>query len=139
MSKSNSTDIAPDGSNRALDLFSRLTGLFHPHGFSRVSASDADVQEDETQIARRKAFIPSLRSMITSSWVNWLLFFIPIGTVSYLVKISPVLTFVTNLIAIIPLSAMLTEATERIAAESGDTIGAMINISLGNLVELILL
>lgn len=81
----------------------------------------------------------SLRSMILSSWWNSLLVFVPIGTLSYLSKISPVLTFATNMVAIVPLSAMLTDATERIAADSGDTIGALINISLGNLVELILL
>lgn len=39
----------------------------------------------------------------------------------------------------VPLSSLLTEATERIAAEAGDTIGALLNISFGNLVELMLL
>ncbi|KAF4988121.1 hypothetical protein FGRMN_9951 [Fusarium graminum] len=41
--------------------------------------------------------------------------------------------------AIVPLSALLTDATEIIAAKAGDTIGALLNITFGNLVELILL
>ena len=80
-----------------------------------------------------------LRSMLLSSWLNALLVFVPFGFITYLIRASPVLVFFTNSMAIIPLSAMLTDATERIAQDAGDAIGAMLNISLGNLVELILL
>ncbi|KAH6951818.1 hypothetical protein DER45DRAFT_492813 [Fusarium avenaceum] len=52
---------------------------------------------------------------------------------------GPLLTFTCNAIAIVPLSALLTDSTEVIAAKAGDTIGALLNITFGNLVELILL
>ncbi|KAG7100413.1 Vacuolar calcium ion transporter like protein [Verticillium longisporum] len=82
--------------------------------------------------------VSSLREMILASWLNSLLVFVPVGLVSYLSGMSPILTFVTNVIAIVPLSALLTDATERIANDAGDTVGALLNISLGNLVELII-
>ncbi|KAG9251342.1 Ca2+ transporter [Emericellopsis atlantica] len=80
----------------------------------------------------------SFRHALFASRLNILLVFVPAGVVTYLTKAPPVAVFITNSIAIIPLSALLTDATERIAADAGDTIGALLNISLGNLVELIL-
>ncbi|RXG49592.1 hypothetical protein VDGE_09392 [Verticillium dahliae] len=82
--------------------------------------------------------VSSLREMILASWLNSLLVFVPVGLASYLSGMSPILTFITNVIAIVPLSALLTDATERIANDAGDTVGALLNISLGNLVELII-
>ncbi|KAF4484655.1 Vacuolar calcium ion transporter [Colletotrichum fructicola Nara gc5] len=73
-----------------------------------------------------------------SSWLNVLLVFVPVGLGLFLSNASPILVFIFNGIAIIPLSALLTGATEKIASDAGDTIGAFLNISLGNLVELIL-
>ncbi|KAM4061196.1 sodium/calcium exchanger protein [Hirsutella rhossiliensis] len=46
--------------------------------------------------------------------------------------------FASNAVAIVPLSALLTNATERVAEHVSNTVGAFLNISLGNLVELIL-
>ncbi|KAM5360144.1 hypothetical protein ACJZ2D_013959 [Fusarium nematophilum] len=84
------------------------------------------------------SFLGQIRATFVSSRLNWLLVFVPIGLTAHMAEMAPLLTFITNSIAIIPLSAMLTDATERIAAEAGDTIGALLNITLGNLVELIL-
>ena len=79
------------------------------------------------------------RSMLFASWLNCLLFFVPLGFVAYFWEFSPIVTFTLNVIAVVPLSALLTEATERIASDAGDTLGALLNISLGNFVELIIL
>lgn len=46
--------------------------------------------------------------------------------------------FIWNLIAIVPLSITLTFATERLSQDLGETSGALLNISLGNLAELII-
>ena len=56
-----------------------------------------------------------------------------------MLEASPLLVFICNAIAIVPLSSLLTDATEAIAARAGDTVGALLNITFGNLVELILL
>lgn len=47
--------------------------------------------------------------------------------------------FILNLIAIVPLSITLTFATERIAHSLGQTVGAILNITIGNLAELVIL
>ncbi|KAJ5834195.1 hypothetical protein N7447_000221 [Penicillium robsamsonii] len=52
---------------------------------------------------------------------------------------SPALViFIWNLLAIVPLSITLTEATERISMDLGETAGALLNITIGNLAELII-
>ena len=44
-----------------------------------------------------------------------------------------------NLIAIVPLSITLTLATEQLSHDLGETTGAVLNITIGNLAELIIL
>lgn len=46
--------------------------------------------------------------------------------------------FATNAVAIVPLSNILAHATECIATDLGDAVGALMNISFGNLVEIIM-
>lgn len=53
--------------------------------------------------------------------------------------IPPLVIFIWNLIAIVPLSITLTLATERLSQELGETAGALLNITIGNLAELIIL
>ena len=85
------------------------------------------------------AYLGPLRDIIFSSWLNVLLVFLPVALLSVHARQSPLFVFASNAVAIVPLSVLLTDATERIAVHAGDTIGALLNISLGNLVELILL
>ncbi|PFH59201.1 hypothetical protein XA68_12660 [Ophiocordyceps unilateralis] len=53
-----------------------------------------------------------LCDMIFSSWLNALLFFVPVGLASKMAGLGPVVVFATNAAAIVPLSALLTDATE---------------------------
>ncbi|PHH90543.1 hypothetical protein CDD83_3348 [Cordyceps sp. RAO-2017] len=113
-------------------------------GPSLPPPDDADVLRPLLGLApacRRSAPSPVARAVLDilcSSWLNTLLIFVPVGVGSYVAGMSPLMTFATNAAAIVPLSALLTDATERVAAYAGDTAGALLNISLGNLVELIL-
>lgn len=50
---------------------------------------------------------------------------------------DPVAIFVVNFLAIIPLAAMLSNATEEIAAYTSETFGGLLNATFGNAVELI--
>lgn len=84
-------------------------------------------------------FIKMIYYIVVSRWLNALIVFVPIGMTTFFLRSNPAIIFITNALAIVPLSALLTEATERIAERAGETIGALLNISLGNLVELILL
>jgi cobalamin synthase len=88
---------------------------------------------------RTGQFFYLLRESFFSSRLNLLIVFVPIGAVLYFAEANPAVVFIANAIAIVPLSALLTDSTERIASDSGDTVGALLNISFGNIVELILL
>src|SRR6202008_3632255 len=46
--------------------------------------------------------------------------------------------FLLAVLAIVPLAALLSHATEGVAAKTGDAIGGLLNATLGNLTELII-
>ena len=48
------------------------------------------------------------------------------------------LLFVLSILAIVPLAALFSRATEAVAAKTGDTVGGLLNATLGNLTELII-
>jgi Ca2+:H+ antiporter len=48
------------------------------------------------------------------------------------------LLFVLSVLAIVPLAAMLSHATESVAAKTGDAVGGLLNATLGNLTELVI-
>lgn len=86
------------------------------------------------------SFKEVIRTIVMTSKLNVLLVFVPIGIAfNFLPGMPAVLVFACNTISLVPLSSLLAYATECIASELGDTIGALINISLGNLIELITL
>jgi Ca2+:H+ antiporter len=74
---------------------------------------------------------------VFNSWINVLIIAAPVGIALHVVKANPIAIFVVNFIAIIPLAAMLSYATEEIALRTGETIGGLLNASFGNAVELI--
>ena len=72
-----------------------------------------------------------LRATILNSWINVLLIFVPIGIAVNYTSIPKVGVFVINFIAIIPLAAMLSYATEEIALRVGETLGGLLNATFG--------
>ena len=69
----------------------------------------------------------------------WLLAFVPaLFAVELLSPQAHKLLFVLSILAIVPLAALLSHATESVAAKTGDTIGGLLNATLGNLTELII-
>ncbi|KAL4896216.1 sodium/calcium transporter [Aspergillus ambiguus] len=78
-----------------------------------------------------------IKATIFNSWINVLILAAPVGIALNYVDVNPVAVFVVNFIAIIPLAAMLSYATEEIALRTGETIGGLLNASFGNAVELI--
>ncbi|POR36239.1 Vacuolar calcium ion transporter [Tolypocladium paradoxum] len=79
-----------------------------------------------------------LQRTFLSSWINILLLAAPVGFVlNYVHSVSRVAVFVVNFLAIIPLAAMLSFATEEIALRTGETLGGLLNATFGNAVELI--
>src|SRR6187402_1386913 len=69
----------------------------------------------------------------------WLLVFVPVMFVAAKVKHDAhTLLFVLSVLGIVPLAALLSHATESVAAKTGDAIGGLLNATLGNLTELII-
>src|SRR5688572_26659891 len=69
----------------------------------------------------------------------WLLIFVPIALVA--AKLKPdahTMLFVLSVLAIVPLAALLSHATESVAAKTGDAAGGLLNATLGNLTELVI-
>lgn len=79
-----------------------------------------------------------LQRTFLNSWINVLLIAAPVGiALNYVDSVSRIAVFVINFIAIIPLAAMLSFATEEIALRTGEVLGGLINATFGNAVELI--
>lgn len=69
----------------------------------------------------------------------WLLVFVPVVLVAQLIQPQAhTLLFVLSVVAIVPLAALLSRATESVAARTGDTVGGLLNATLGNLTELLI-
>jgi len=80
-----------------------------------------------------------LLSEIRRNKLLWLLVFAPALCVAH--RIAPekhTLLFVLSVLAITPLAALLSLATESVASRTGDSIGGLINATLGNLTELLI-
>jgi Ca2+:H+ antiporter len=69
----------------------------------------------------------------------WLLALVPVLFAVRLLKPEAhTLLFVLSIFAIVPLAALLSRATESVASKTGDTIGGLLNATLGNLTELLI-
>ncbi|HSS29421.1 MAG TPA: calcium/proton exchanger [Nitrospiraceae bacterium] len=73
-----------------------------------------------------------------TSWLDFLLIFVPATLVLELLRADPLLVFVSAGLAIIPLAGLLGRATEHLTTHVGAGIGALLNASLGNAAELII-
>ncbi|KAK7736569.1 Vacuolar calcium ion transporter [Cytospora paraplurivora] len=78
-----------------------------------------------------------LKVTLLSNYVNVLLVFVPIGLVAGALEWGPVTVFVLNFLAIIPLAACLSFATEELSLKLGEALGGLLNATFGNAVELI--
>jgi hypothetical protein len=74
---------------------------------------------------------------LLSSYVNFLLVFVPVGIAAGALGWPSTWVFSLNFLAIIPLAAVLSFATEEISARLGETLGGLLNATFGNAVELI--
>ena len=75
--------------------------------------------------------VGQLKATILNSYINILLIFVPIGIAVNYADVPKVGVFVINFIAIIPLAAMLSYATEEIALRVGETLGGLLNATFG--------
>ena len=69
----------------------------------------------------------------------WLLLFVPVLFVAEALEPDAhTMLFVLSVLAVVPLAALLSRATESVAAKTGDAVGGLLNATLGNLTELVI-
>jgi Ca2+:H+ antiporter len=89
-----------------------------------------------------RLFANSMKALLKEIRHNpllWLLAFVPVVFIT--AKVRPdahTLLFLLSVLAIVPLAALLSHATESVAAKTGDAVGGLLNATLGNLTELVI-
>jgi len=69
----------------------------------------------------------------------WLLALVPVVLLAQMLNPEAhTRLFILSVLAIVPLAAMLSRATESVAAKTGDMVGGLLNTTLGNLTELLI-
>jgi len=84
------------------------------------------------------AYGRSTLNVLSFSPLIVLLVFIPISWALHWAHQSAVVIFTTSALAIIPLAALLGFGTEQVAIRTSSAVAGFLNVSLGNLVELII-
>ena len=101
-------------------------------GLRRSSHLEPTIEERLKAALKRK--IPAkdqARAVLFSSWINMLLLAVPVGFVVNYLHVNGIAIFIVNFIAIIPLAAMISCATEEIARRAGNTLGGLLNATFG--------
>jgi Ca2+:H+ antiporter len=81
----------------------------------------------------------TLLSELRHNPLLWLLAVVPVVFVAQALEPEAhTLLFVLSVLAIVPLATLLSHATESVAAKTGDTLGGLLNATLGNLTELVI-
>ncbi|KAI1435536.1 Sodium/calcium exchanger protein-domain-containing protein [Xylaria sp. CBS 124048] len=115
----------------------RPTGPASKDAESRSVVESANSEAKKPNVAVR--FYETSKKILFHSWINLGLVFVPVGiAVARMPNSNAGATFGINAVAIIPLAALLSYATESVARKLGDTVGALLNVTFGNAVELII-
>ncbi|EJT72388.1 vacuolar calcium ion transporter [Gaeumannomyces tritici R3-111a-1] len=125
-------DATQDSSGRA---GSALDPSAAAHEDGKLTTDDDDGYAQKSAFQR---FLITMWDVLIYSYLNLLLVFVPVGIAAHFAHLSGGIVFSMNAIAIIPLAGLLSHATESVAARLGDTIGALMNVTFGNAVELII-
>ena len=116
--------------------------------------SQRGAQRGEKQFGRRKApkrkkELISISENVTSkvgvlqsfspseNRLNWLLIAVPI-TIYFSFTHNTSMSFVSSMIAIMPLALLMGHATEEIALRTSESLGGLLNATFGNAVEIII-
>ncbi|KAG9597203.1 Calcium/proton exchanger, partial [Aureobasidium melanogenum] len=97
----------------------------------------ADTTDTKKKKRPKISVASQFKATLLGSWVNVLLVCVPVGFALRYAHSNGIAVFVVNFVAIIPLAAMLSFATEELAMYVGETLGGLLNASFGNATELI--
>ena len=114
------------GPRRRLRIFGKLS-----HRKSENTGIERTRTSESKRAKSQFTFWGQIRATLFNSWINILLIMVPVGIAVEYAHIDPVVIFVLNFIAIVPLAAMLSFATEEIALHTGETVGGLLNATFG--------
>src|SRR5437868_12355970 len=110
----------------------------------RVRDTGLDLNQGGTRHKRQLrpqtgASMHPLLQEIRHNRLLWLLVFVPVLLVAHAIRPEAhTLLFLLSVLAIVPLAGLLSRATEAVAARTGDTVGGLLNATLGNLTEMMI-
>jgi len=99
---------------------------------------DAGAEQEKPKKPVVRQVVDNLKIIFLRSWLNLFLVFVPAGIIVHAMGINKTVDFALNAVAVIPLAGLLTFATESISHRTTPTIAALMNVSFGNSVELII-
>jgi Ca2+:H+ antiporter len=114
--------------------------MFGRRSSDGVEANDSDYllgDPNGSQSVQSKNPLNDIRTILSSSFINVLLIFLPFALVSGALEWSPNIVFITNFFALMPLASLLSYATEELSKTAGQAIGGLLNVTFGNATELI--
>lgn len=100
------------------------------------STDNAENDDSKKKNFPKPSFMTQFKAVF-GSWINLMLVFVPVGIALEYAHVDKVIVFVINFLAIIPLAALLSYATEELAMYIGEVLGGLLNATFGNAVELI--
>lgn len=141
---SGDTVVPSQGTAEASGFDDAANSLRNRRGDRDLSATNGDDERDEKKPKKEHrmfkhiepkepfTFANQIQRTFLNSWINVLLIAAPVGIIlGAIPNMNKYAIFVVNFIAIIPLAAMLSFATEEIALRTGETLGGLLNASFG--------
>jgi Ca2+:H+ antiporter len=101
-----------------------------------LDVDDVHVEDGAAPPGRRRGPVGFLFS--GAGWPYLLVPFIPLAVALDLVHASPELIFFSSAIGVVPTAAIMGTATEELADRAGPGIGGLLNVTFGNLPELLI-
>jgi Ca2+:H+ antiporter len=115
----------------------QVSGSSGGGGAERLPASAiADFSVEEPHPHRRT--LGALPPELGSKTVWWILLLVPASFLAERLGLEPMGVFLVSGLAIIPIAALIADATETIAGEVGPTLGGLLNATFGNATEMII-
>ncbi|KAJ7817118.1 calcium/proton exchanger [Mycena olivaceomarginata] len=121
-----------------LSFFRSLPATVPTFFCATVPAFFRSLRKPAEEVGPIPGFKESVRAIVFNSWLNLLLFFIPVCWVLHWVTPQQYAAiFSTGFLAIIPLAKLLSFATDELSLRMAGTLAGLVNATLGNVVELI--
>jgi hypothetical protein len=79
----------------------------------------------------------AIKATLCCSKANLLLGFVPLSPIAGARNWKPVVVFILNFIAILPLAELLSWSTEQLSGSVGKTLGGLLNATFGNAIEIV--